>query len=180
MFWDTTNYFLTNKQHCVGLMLQSLWLSVYVWSHGYNMTSGNHHLIPAIKMRSVTAPTQVALWEHQWKQEKAKYHLAEAACTHIWAQSSQSCTVKCFSGCQGSLSSIHHSTVTGRWQTAVRMFLLFTGDSRFKQRSLAASPISKHTLSRTLTLDCALHHLCLLTQHPEHTKFCALTDILHF
>lgn len=66
------------------------------------------------------------------KQEMAEYHLAlkpTGMHTYTHACTSLMCTVRCLSGWQGFLSSIHLSTVTGRWQTSVSMFLSPTGES---------------------------------------------------
>lgn len=95
---------------------------------------GNHHLITA-------TATRPEAWPHPLrflfggtcgKQEMAEYRLAlkpTGMHTYTHACTSLMCTVRCLSGWQGFLSSIHLSTVTGRWQTSVSMFLSPTGES---------------------------------------------------
>lgn len=142
VFWDPTNYFLTNKQHFLGLKLLSSWLSV--WSH---LTFAA--LITPCSFHTCHDPT---VWksppDHCNKDEHPLRFLFGSICrnrrrpsigwrwtnmrAYTQARTSLRCTVNCFNGWQGCLSSIHLSTVTGWWQTAVRMFLSSTGDSQSK------------------------------------------------
>lgn len=165
LLWDTAvlrhnQLFLTSKQHLEGLKLLKLMTQCLISSH---ICSTHHTHIISHKL-------EITNWFLQQRRETSQHPLGflfggisgnkrrlsivwrwTSMHTYTQAHSSLRCTVKCFSGWQGHLSCIHRSTVTRWWQTAVRMLLLFTGDSHSKQRSLAASPFSTQTHTHSHT-----------------------------
>lgn len=115
MFWDTTNYFQTNKQHFLGLKQLSLWLSL--WSHLTHHVKLLSHTLQLWKSppdywkkSRMTAPTRVHLWGASTEEKKAECQLALNQ--HTSTSTSLRFIVRCLSGWQGCLSSIHISTVT--------------------------------------------------------------------